>query len=435
MPPKDVQGALEVVAKYVPASPTDAPVEFVRGLARAWKERGGFVAGKPRHSDRYLDDLLRQQGTPIRSLTPKLGGRTQIRPTDAGVLVRLFLSHWEYVGNLRSGEIGARSAAMYKPLMSDQEIEKVCEYIADRISAVGVEVRGEVESAPALYLQAQDTIDLIADQFQESAALFSAATGSPVVVPSPEMALIGFRELINRLWAIDSADSQERILVWTLDLGRQDFDDPESRSRFMNVQSLIIRFKALRRFKESVAEARWNWLQSRTVIVLHDTRSVRPEVPRLPAFDPHHVLFSAIPPKWAGSPEFLALYGSEHIGQANYTIFLRPPVKESPEATKLSDDISPSIRRSYAFRYFGHALLKSDENGERELRGLRLKAPGWSYVEALGTIFVAASQMLGLQGAPAELSIDGIKIDPTHALEKLRHHGFLLLRLDEFMTY
>jgi len=54
-------------------------------------------------------------------------------------------------------------------------------------------------------------------------------------------------------------------------------------------------------------------------------------------------------------------------------------------------------------------------------------------VEALGTVFAVAAQTLGLRGASAELSIDGMKIDPVHAIEKLRHHGFLLLRLNEFM--
>src|ERR1700730_11461936 len=62
--------SLEIIAKYVPASATEAPAEFVIGLAQRWKERGGLLAGKPRHSDRYLDDLLRGLGTPIRSLTP-----------------------------------------------------------------------------------------------------------------------------------------------------------------------------------------------------------------------------------------------------------------------------------------------------------------------------------------------------------------------------
>src|SRR5262249_62133859 len=73
---------------------------------------------------------------------------------------------------------------------------------------------------------------------------------------SSDLALIGFRNLMNWLWAIDRADGGERILIWTLDLGRQDFEDPESRARFMNVEALMSRFKALKRFRESAAEAR-----------------------------------------------------------------------------------------------------------------------------------------------------------------------------------
>jgi hypothetical protein len=432
--PKVLQ-SLEIIAQYVSTSPTEAPVEFVRDLAQRWKERGGFLSGKPRHSDRYLDDLLRWQGTPIRSLTPKLVGRTNLKAADADVLVRLFLSHWEYVGDPNSGEITARSVELYKPLLSVVEIEGVCGFVTERIAAVGAEARNGAESATRLSMPGQDTIDIIATEFQEAAAYFTIGAGQTVLVGQPEMALIGFRNLMNRLWAIDKADSQERILVWTLDLGRQDFDDPESRLRFMNVESLISRFKALRRFKESVTEDRWDWLQSRAVIVLHDTRSVQPAIPWLPAFDPHHVLFSAVPPKWVDAPEFIALYRGGRVGQTNYTIFLRQSAEESLDATKPLDEISSPMRRSYALRYFGHALLETDETGERQLRGLKLNAPGWSYVEALGTVFAAAAKTLGLRSASAELSIDGMKIDPAHAIEKLRHHGFLLLRLDEFMMF
>jgi hypothetical protein len=171
------------------------------------------------------------------------------------------------------------------------------------------------------------------------------------------------------------------------------------------------------------------------VIVLHDTRSVRPEVPRLPAFDPHHVLFSAIPPRWAGSPEFLELYGHERLQETAYTIFLRRPAEQAPEERRLSDKISSPADQSYALWYFGHSSLKSDDKGERKLRGLRLRPPGWSYVEALGTTYIAAIEMLGLGSAPAELSIDGVRIDPRHAIEKLRHHGFQPLRLGEFLNF
>ena len=424
--PAKLQKSLEIIAQFVPTSPTDAPAEFVRDLAHRWKERGGLVAGKPRHSDRYLDNLLRALGTPIKSLIPKLVRRTNLKPADADVLVRVFLSHWHYVEDPNSGEIGGTSAGLYEPLLSDADIEEVCKHVAGRISALGVESRSGVESkAPSV--PGQDTIDLIANEFRDATVLFTIGAGQIMLVPQPERALLGFRNLFTRLWDIEQTDDRKRILIWTLDLGRQDFDDLEARLRFMNVQALLIRFKALKRFKENVSEARWNWLQSRTVIVLHDTRSVQPEVPRLPTFDPNHVLFSAIPPRWAGLPEFLDLYSHERLQETVYTIFLRP------EAAKPSAKTPSHAPESYTLRYFGHAVLKSDEKDERERRGLRLTAPGRSYVEALGTVFVAAAQMLGAQSVPEELLIDGMKIDLAHATEKLRHHGFLLLRLDEFM--
>src|SRR5262249_23691598 len=159
------------IAEYVSSSAADQPAQFVLDLAHRWKERGGTIAGKPRHSDRYLDDLLRGLGTPIKSLTPKLVGRTHLKPADAGVLVRLFLSHWDYVGH-RSGA-AARSADLYRPMLSDQEIEKACDYIVDRIATVGPEVRSEAERATESSPSGQDTNDLIATEFERSSALFS----------------------------------------------------------------------------------------------------------------------------------------------------------------------------------------------------------------------------------------------------------------------
>jgi hypothetical protein len=48
-------------------------------------------------------------------------------------------------------------------------------------------------------------------------------------------------------------------------------------------------------------------------------------------------------------------------------------------------------------------------------------------------VFVAARQMLGLRNASADLLVDGMKIDQAYATEKLRHHGFLLQSIDEFL--
>jgi hypothetical protein len=425
--PKDVVESLEIIAEYVSANPAETPSAFVIELAQHWKGRGGFVAGKPRHSDRYLDDLLRRRGTPIRSLTPKLAGRTQIRPGEAEDLVRLFLTHWDYDGPPHSTELGPRSADRYKPLLCPAEIEEVCSYIADRMVEVGTRNRGTSEQVAAPPLPGEDASSLIAAEFKDAAAYFQIGAGRhTVLVDQPDTILLGFRNLMDRLWDIDSADGLERMLIWTLDLGRQDFEDLESRLRFMNVQDLIARFKAMKRFKEGRAEERWRWLQSRTVIVLHDTRSGRPEVPRLPAFDPHHVLFSAIPPAWAGLAAFQTLYGTERVRDTNYSIFLRRMTGDSANRDKMEP--------RYEMRYFGQALLE-DDKGHHQRRALRLDSPGRSYVEALGTVFDAAALTLGLGNNPRQLSVDGMKIDADNAIEKLRHHGFLLLRLEQFLAY
>jgi hypothetical protein len=427
---KNAPKPIETVAHYVGANPTDEPAQFIRDLAQRWKARGGTIGGKPRHSDRYLDHLLRSQGTPIRSLTPKLAGRTNVRPADAGALVRLFLSHWDYVGGSKSPQAGEKSSALYKPLLPDEQIEEVSRHVMDRISEVRLETKGESEPMPSPSIPWRNMMEIFETEFPKSVAMFFIGSGQSVLVTQPEMSLIGFRDVINKLWEIDRSDDQERILVWTLDLGRQDFEDVESRLRFMNAESLMIRFKALKRFKERDTDARWDWLKSRAVILLHDTRSVRPDVPRLPSFDPHHILFGAIPPRWVRSTKFGELYGTtfERLPDSNYTVFLRNAALGEID---MSDGISSRTR--YALHYFGLVLLNNDEKGQREVRGLELDAPGRSYVEALGTVFVAARQMLGLRNAPADLLIEGMNIDQMYATEKLRHHGFSLQSIEEFL--
>jgi hypothetical protein len=416
--------------------PADKPTQFVLDLAKAWKERGGTVAGKPRHSDRYLDDLLKRLGTPVRSLTPKLGGRTQLRAADAGALVQLFLSHWDYAGDPNSSEIGARSADLYTPLLTEPEIEGVCGYIENRILSFGPDSRSDtvVEAAAEQALPGHDASDLMVKEFQKSIAYFTIGPEQIVHTPDSRGVLLGFRNLVQRFWTIDKADNEKRILIWSLDLGRLDFEDLESRMRFMNVQALVTRFKALKQFKEADTKERWDWLQSRALIVLHDSRSARPEVPTPPIFFPHHVLFSAIPPMWFGTQAFTALYGQhgERIRQLTYTVSMRRSPDAISQQTPPEKISSEDANRNYELRYFGYALLPDDQ-GQLHERCLELIPPGLNYVEALGTVFVAAENILGLRSPTTRLSIDGMKIDPAHPLEKLHYYGFRLLRLEEFL--
>jgi hypothetical protein len=114
-------GTFKIVEKRAFASnPAADPAQFVLALHRSWKERGGAVAGKSRHSDRQLNELLVKQGAVVRSLPRKLAGKTRSRPHDARALLRLFLSHWDYVGN-SDNQSGLQSIAAggYEPMLSE----------------------------------------------------------------------------------------------------------------------------------------------------------------------------------------------------------------------------------------------------------------------------------------------------------------------------
>jgi hypothetical protein len=269
------------------------------------------------------------------------------------------------------------------------------------------------------------------EEFKQATAFFSVGAGQTMLATRPE--LLGFKELVNEWWKIDRDGSQQRTLIWTLDLGRLDPDDPESRARFMNASALRSRFKALEIFVEPDAEARWEWLQSRTVIVLHDTRRVRPIRPMLPTFDTNHVLFSAIPPRWAGSPEFLALYPRDRLQETTHAVFLKKSNDVSQEGSSSiaeTPEQTPSQKLSaYELRYFGHAFMGKNAD---QPKSVKLGNPGQSYADALGTVFLAATEFLKLPGH-SHASIEGMRIDQMHAIEKLNHHGFILLNLDQFM--
>ena len=124
----DLKKALKTIYDKVPQlmDAADQPARFVRDLHKQWKEDGGKVAGKPRRSDRCLEDQLIAQDTRVRSLTPKLVGKTNISPADGGVLVRYLLSNWPTPGP-------DDEETQYKPLLSSAEVELVAEFVEDQL--------------------------------------------------------------------------------------------------------------------------------------------------------------------------------------------------------------------------------------------------------------------------------------------------------------
>ena len=411
LPP--VEAVLRRIGKNVRGnSQTIHLAHFVLALGRSWKERGGTVAGKLRHSDRHLNELLKQQGTIVKSLTPKLAGKTKLKPDDATALLRLFLSHWNYVG---SSESGIQSEAYNS--ISNMEIEEVCRQIEDRFSEDQPNGKAEVDAAGPASKASVDAIQLIPNQFKHADALFTISAEQTLIVPEPSRSLVGFREVLNALFAIDSADDRERILVWILDLGALDFVDPLASSRFLNVDALASRFRALRLFEEQIAEERWNWLRSRALFVLHDPRASSHQFVELPAFTTHHFLFDAVPTTWAKSPEFRTLYGNqlERLDERSLTIFL--------------DNFAAGTSAQGNLRYFGYAPVMSDGKDAHLVQGLQLPSPGRDHEVAFGTLYAAATYALHINANLSKLSIDGKQA--TAALGRL---GFSLLGLDDFMN-
>jgi hypothetical protein len=417
--------AFKVIEKRAFASnPASDPAQFVLALHRSWKERGGTVAGKSRHSDRQLNELLVKQGSVVRSLTPKLAGKTRLKPHDARALLRLFLSHWDYVGNAdnRNGLQSIAESGGYEPMLTESQIDEVSRYVVDRMYESETDAssaKDKTDAAASPFLTGEDTAKLIPAEFQESDALFTISSDRSLIVADQTQTLVGFKDLLTDLFVIDREDSRTRILIWILDLGSLEFDNYEARLRFLNVDSLISRFSALKVLKDHQAEARWSWLQSRTVIVLHNAHSVGHQSTGFPVNAAHHFLFDAVPLRWAKSNEFRTLYGNqfEWLDERNYSIFLSKPVEDLASDTSL-----------YSLRYFAHALFVPDGKDNRQVRGLELPSPGHDYEIAFETVYEAAVHTLGMSA-----NLTPTTHDSKDAVGALRRLGFSLLRLDEFV--
>jgi hypothetical protein len=114
--------------------------------------------------------------------------------------------------------------------------------------------------------------ELLPRYYKECDALITVSP-EHTLITRPNTELVGFRDLMDTFWAIEQSDGKARPLIWVLDLGRQKFNDLDSRMRFLNVQRLLTRFKALKLFEEEKSRERWNWLQSRAIIIILNTRS------------------------------------------------------------------------------------------------------------------------------------------------------------------
>ena len=397
---------------------------YLRDIHKAWKTAGGVVGGKPRHSDRFLSEQLKAQDKFVRSLTPKLAGTTRIKPQDAEILVQYFLANWP-----KEGKVGTEDLS-YSRLLPGDAIEELAELLADDLERPATTTPSK--GTPATSLPGEEVATLLTTFYAESDALFTVGTARALLPLTPQNPprtppLRGFRDLMNDFWEIEQNDGKPRPLIWVLDFGRQTF--AKSAERYVRVQELLMRIKALHLFEDRRREERLRWLESRALFVLLGTRldqQIDMKGFRRPSFIAHHVSFSAIPAEWAKSSNFRALYGSdlERLTQRTFSVFLNGRGGWLSGGDDELDDMK--FRR-----YFGHAFFATDRyNSEQVGRSLELPSPRASYEEAYKTVYATATTILGLENQSYELN----PADGKQAIAQLGYRDFRLLRMHEFAS-
>jgi len=430
---EDSKEIFKELQRFIPSIEdiTSDPQALILGVHRKWKEEGGLLSGKPRHSDRFLDDQLKLKNKPVRSLTPKLVGKTRLRAEDAEKLLGYFLTNWP---RAVEGEASESKKIKYAPLLTSDEIDEITGYVVGQIESIGELGSPDGAESPVSQHEehrpppGRDLGELIPKLFEESAALITVATERSTVAQSPKTVLIGFRDLMNDLHTVEQQDEKQRPLIWILDLGRKTFRDLEARLRYVGFINLQMRFKALTEFEDRGREERWKWLLSRAVFVIQDTSFDEPfdmKGVKRPAFLAHHVSLTALAPAWASSPNFRTLYGREleDIDQRSFSVFFN--AKGWPYDNEEDDDEPRHCR------YFGYASFARDISGtgDKVPRGLELPYPGFNYEDAYKTVYAASTELLGLK---TEL-VDLPKNSGKHAIAQLRYLGFRLVGLEDFM--
>ncbi len=422
-----VEDALATLKNKLPKleSSIDDPQSFILDIHRLWKSAGGFLAGKPRHSDRFLLEQLTAKAAPVKSLTPKLMGTTRLKASDGDTLLRFFLANWPEPS--RGGRSSPSQPVSYGPLLTFREIDDIAALIAERFTSRAKTLPSRTATRPTtspIQPPRQDSRRLITTLFQQCDALITIGTQRPLLTAGPRRELIGFRDLMNTFWAIEQADNKKRMLIWILELGRQTFEEYKSRQRYIDVQQLITRLKALRLFEDEGRDARLKWLVESSAFVVLDTRSPEPidlKGLQRPNFIAHHVSFSALPPLWVSLPEFRSLFGPglDYTGQRNFSAF----VKTAGWNKETTDERLGAKNH----RYIGYTAVAPEDYAGDPYVGAELPSPGASYEDAMRSVYAAAGQMLKNEKGDAY----GVKY--RNAGAQLKYLSFRILSLNDFI--
>lgn len=405
------------------------PALFLLTLHERWKAKGGRRAdGKTRHSDTELSRLLKQNGIAIASLPHKLRGHTRLKSADIKGLIEVILTHWQLIEFSQNGA-ELTSDFHYDPLVPRDVARKFADVFVEKIrgpknprAKLLLEPRKKSDSEEYLI---GDSAEIIIDRFATSKALITVSALSTLIVTSPDRALIGFRDLINELWHVDKHDDMNRVLIWVVDIGKRSFQRDGSHLQFLNVDSLATRFRALRDFDDYNQKERWEWLNSRVVIIVgslseheiennyknfaEETAILSSDVPQK---DREFFLLRNIPVDWMTADGFWKLFGDNRENfrrRSSHTIFCHG-------GDNNIDNVS----------YYTHAQYEESDGDISVIKGARgveLPSPGSDYDDSFQFLCKCALSRLGLNGDLPEIE----------ELIEFRQLGFGVLKLSEFL--
>lgn len=368
----------------------------------------------------------------VRSLEPKLAGRTNLGRGDAKILFELFLSRWH-----RGENIGEE-----KPYVSDG-MNGLVEALLDTLYP-----KSELNNSGGILLPdrrdrtakqankpiVQDLGPVFLGLFEESDALITVSR-TRTISDSPDQIRL-FQCLIDDFRKIDDRKKRDRLLIWIVDLGRRHLD-VDALQALKNIESLAFQFRALALVDYPKNIERWNWLRNRAIILFGGLRLAEIDscykiigLPideidlDIPWFNSGHLFLIDTPDRWTSGNEFRLLYGEqlEDLGERAFSIHLRIGGWE--------ESIYSQEGEKAELRYFG--LAPPDNNfeggdGNRQRRLIELSPPSRRHNDAFWIAYSAASFRLGGQ------HLVGIGDAQGNALAHLRHHNFAVLKVSEFL--
>ena len=429
----------------LPPEIAEAPEGFLKKLYDVWKKNGGDIAGKPRNSQRRINELLDEEGETIQSLQPKLAGKTRLRRPDALKLIRLFLICWEYKGDPEKDDVKKEDYSSINDLNIDDATIRLVDLIFKKGTHEyenGVRLPREDDELGAGNAP-RETKRIIYELFEHSDILITISSYNSIIAPDPIRGIYSIRNTIDTLWKISKNCNNNCLIAWIVDLGSREFSDESSVPSFYNIDYLATQFRVLGAFEDNFANERWEWLKTHTAFVVGSLRldeidswyqdeekDLHVYHTKWPSIQSHHALISALPTDWARSSNMHILYGKmlDEIGTHSFTLFYKKDGWKVPD-TSSSEKITK-------FRYFANAPSFENINNDSTLlsdiataKSLELASPGRRYDEALLLVCAVIDKRIGINQAG-----HSDNIDPREAMAHLRLRGLAVLRLNEFLT-